>query len=32
MHGKVVARRFGLLQNGKVRVIDDLSCCGLTQQ
>ena len=29
MQGKVVARRFGLLQNGKVRVIDDLSCCGL---
>ena len=29
MEGKVVARRFGIFQNGKIRVIDDLSCCGL---
>ena len=29
MDGKVVARRFGIFQNGKIRVIDDLSCCGL---
>ena len=29
MDGKVVARRFGIFQNGKIRVIDDLTCCGL---
>ena len=29
MSGKVVARRFGILQGEKIRVIDDLSCCGL---
>ncbi|CAE7441415.1 unnamed protein product [Symbiodinium sp. CCMP2592] len=29
MDGKVVARRFGILQGSKIRVIDDLSCCGL---
>ena len=26
---KVYARRFGLSQHGKIRVIDDCSCCGL---
>ena len=26
---KVFARRFGISQNGKIRVIDDCSCCGL---
>ena len=29
--GKCVARRFGIKQGGKVRVIDDCSVCGLNQ-
>ena len=26
---EVYARRFGISQHGKIRVIDDCSCCGL---
>ena len=29
MDGKVVAKRFGLVQKSKTRVIDDFSICGL---